>query len=284
MSTFAKIMVVVNLILAVLFLASAGTLHGSAESWKARHDQVVTTKDQNIQALENQVKAKSGDLDTARSENRSLDTRASTAEGQLKQLNDSNGLLMREIETKNGEIQKLTAAVTDAANSIKDQTARNEQLSNQLAQKSADLAQTKEKLKTSDENLARETARADSSEKATAAAEAANVALTNALDASNTLTAAYKAKFGALSDVAVTAAVKGVIQSASAKDDVFVLSVGSKDGVKVGYEFTVSRGSNYVTTIIVDSVFPNNAACHTKQGMKKLDAQAGDSVSTASAL
>jgi len=284
MSTFAKIMVVVNLILAVLFLASAGTLHGAAESWKKRHDDAVAQKDQNIQALENQVKAKSGELDTARSENRSLDTRASTAEGQLKQLNDSNALLMREIETKNGEIQKLTAAVTDAANSVKDQTGRNEQLSNQLAQATADLAQLKDKLKTSEENLARETARADSSEKATAAAEAQNVSLTNELDASRTLTAAYKAKFGALSDVAVTAAVKGVIQSASAKDDVFVLSVGSKDGVKVGYEFTVSRGSNYVTTIIVDAVYPNNASAHSKSGMKKMDAQAGDTVSTASAL
>ena len=284
MSTFAKVMVVVNLILAIAFLASAGTLHGAAESWKSKHDQVMTTKNEQIAAQDNQLKAKGTQLEQAAGEARSLDAAKQTAEGQLKLLNDSNGVLNRELENKTGEIKKLQDNLTDATNAVKDQTARNEQLANQLAQAVADLKQTQEKLATAEENGARETARADNAEAAVAAAAKTNKSVSENLDATSTALLAYQKKFGPLGDAVAVKPVSGVVQAASSKDDVFVVSVGSADGVKVGYEFTVSRGPNYVSTIVIDSVFANHAAGHTKSGMKKMDVQSGDKVATVTGL
>lgn len=285
MSMFAKVMVIVNLVLAVAFLAAAGTLHGAAESWKGQYAQLDTQKTQTIQALEGQLKAAGAEKDQLRTEARALEGRAQAAEAVQKQQADGNANLMRQIETQNGEIQKLTAATTDNANAIKAQTDRNEQLMNQNAQLAADLKQTQEKLTTADDFGARETQRADNAERSLAAAEATNKSLTETLDGANTSLTAYQKKFGSLGDaVAVTKAVKGVVQAASSPDDVFVLSVGGKDGVKVGYEFTVSRGDKYVSTIVIDTVFPNHSAGHTKTGMKKMDVQAGDSVATATGL
>lgn len=284
MSTFAKVMVVVNLILAVLFLAAAGTLHGSSESWQKKYDEVVKAKDQIISATDAQLKAKTAQHETAVSEARSLDAGKQAAEAQLKQLNDSNGVLQRELETKNGEIAKLQSNLTDAAKAVSDGNARNEQLSTQLSQASADLKQTQEKLTTTQENLTREAARADTAEKGLAAAEATNKTQWNDLDAANTLIKAYSVKFGPLADSAVEKALAGVIQAGDAKADVFIVSLGANDGVKIGYEFTVSRGSNYVSTIVIDAVFPQHASGHTKPGMKKSDVQPGDRAATASAL
>ena len=284
MSTFAKIMVVVNFVLAFAFLAAAGTLHGAAESWKDKHTGDTKRLNDDINNLQAQLKAKQNDLDVARSEAGTARTEAEAAKASLKLMNDSNAALMRELETKNGQIAKLEAAITDTAGAVKDQTARNEALSNQLAQADAERKQTIEKLRTSDENLAREAARADSAEKAVAAHEASIKKMTYEMVAMNTTIVAYQKTYGALSDKIAVQAVRGVIQNLSAKDDVFVLSVGSKDGVKVGYEFTVSRGDHYVTTLVVDSVYPNHAAAHTKPGMKKLDPQAGDAVATATGL
>lgn len=284
MSMFAKVMVIVNLVLAVAFLAAAGTLHGAAESWKGQYGQLETQKNQTIQALEGQLKAKGAENDQLRTEARALEGRAQAAEAVQKQQSDSNATLKAQYDTQSAEIAKLQANTTDLANAVKSQTDRNEQLMNQNSQLSADLKQTQEKLTTSDEVGARETQRADNAERSLAAAEATNKSLSETLDAANTTITAYQKKFGSFGDMVAVKAVKGVVQAASSPDDVFVLSVGGKDGVKVGYEFTVSRGDKYVSTIVIDSVFPNHSAGHTKTGMKKMDVQAGDSVATATGL
>lgn len=284
MSTFAKVMVVVNLILAVLFLSSAGTLHGAAESWQKKYDVIVRSKDDQIAALDSQVKAKDAQVTQAQAEARALDAAKSTAEGQLKMANDGNAVLKGELDTKNGEIAKLQSNLTDVAKAVSDQTARNEQLQTQVAQLTADNGKLKGEVATLTENLAREVARADNAEKGAAALEATNKTQWNDLDSATTQLAAYKAKFGPLADASVEKALAGVINAGDAKADVFIISLGANDGVKVGNEFTVSRGSNYVSTIVIDAVFPQYSSGHTKAGMKKTDAAPGDRVATASAL
>lgn len=284
MSTFAKIMVVVNFVLAFAFLAAAGTLHGAAESWKDKHTADSKRLNEDINNLQAQLKAKQSELDQARSEAGTARTEAEAAKSQLMLLNSSNAALKAEIDTKNGQIAKLEASLLDATGAVKDQTARNETISNQLAQADAERKQKIEELRTSEENLARETARAASAEEVVAAAEAKIKTMTDEADAMHTTIVGYQKIFGPLSDMVAVTPVKGVIQAASPKDDVIVISVGSKDGVKTGYEFTVSRGDHYVSTIVVDSVFPNHAAAHTKSGMKKMDVQAGDAVATATGL
>lgn len=284
MSTFAKVMVVVNFILAIAFLAAAGTLHGAAESWKGKHDALNTAKTNEISALEGQLKSKQNQVDQLLGETRSLEARAQAAEVVQKHQADSNAVLKGELDTKNAEISKLQSNLTDATNAVKEQTARNEQLMNQLAGETAAHKQTQEKLATAEEFGARETQRADNAEKSLASAEATNKSLTDRLDSAMTQIKVYETTRGALSVAAVTAAVKGVVQAASASDDVYIVSVGSNEKVKVGYEFTVSRGDKYVSTIVIDSVFPNHAAGHTKPGFKKADIQPGDAVATATGL
>lgn len=285
MSTFAKIMVVVNFVLAIAFLAAAGTLYGSAESWQLKHKSLTDSSQQEIAALNAQLKTSREELATARNERASMETRSATAEGQLKQLSDSNANLMRELQEKNAEIAKFQASTTELTAAVTAQTGRNEQLSNQVAQLTADKATVDEASKTLTENLTRETARADNAEKDLATAQAANKTLTDQVDQLTVHVAAYRAKVGPLpGGETVTAPVRGVVQRASAKDDIYVISVGQKDGVKVGYEFTVSRGGKYVSTIVVDAVYPNHAAARTKTGMKKSDVMDGDSIATPTGL
>jgi septal ring factor EnvC (AmiA/AmiB activator) len=284
MSTFAKIMVVVNFVLAIAFLAAAGTLYGSAESWQRKWTSLDTEKKSEIASLEGQLKARGEELATARTERASLETRTAAAEAVQKTLTESNANLMREIQTKNAEIAKHQSAVTDLTNSVKEQTQRNETLSNQLAQATADKNSVSDQAKTLEENLARETQAREAAEKQVAALEGTNKTMTDRLDSVSVELAAYKKAHGPLAIGTVMAPVHGVVQRASARDDIYVISVGSKDKVEVGYEFTVSRGDHYVSTIVVDAVYANHAAAHTKPGMKKLDVMEGDAVATPTGL
>jgi hypothetical protein len=77
------------------------------------------------------------------------------------------------------------------------------------------------------------------------------------------------------------APVRSVIQAASNRDDVFVISAGSKDGVVVGDEFGVHRGGQVVATLVVDKVFPNYASARVKPGTTRTELKAGDEVRSA---
>jgi hypothetical protein len=78
--------------------------------------------------------------------------------------------------------------------------------------------------------------------------------------------------------------IRGRIQAGDLKADVYVLSVGSKDGVETGDEFTISRGDRYVSTIVVDAVFPNHSAGHAKPAMRKSDIAVDDVAEIATPL
>lgn len=280
MSLFAKIMVVVNLILAVVFLAAAGTLHGAAYSWKSKKTEVEAAKNAQIATVEAQRDAKEKENVGIRDQQRATEQRAVAAEAVQKTLNEGNANLAAENARLKAENEKFQANLTELAKSVQDQTGRNKELSDQLSTSEAERKAALEQVATLTQNLAGETARADDAEKNVAAGEVARVKLADDLGRTSTELAAYKIKYPPLGAAAMMKSVNGVVAQASAKDDVYVLSVGSKDGVEIGYEFTVFRGNEYVSTIVVDTVYPNYSAGRTKAGTKKSDVKAGDSAAT----
>ena len=74
--------------------------------------------------------------------------------------------------------------------------------------------------------------------------------------------------------------LRAVVSAADPRADIYILSVGKKDGVEAGYEFTVYRGNEYISTIVVDKVFENYASGTTKKGMKRKDVMPGDEAAT----
>lgn len=280
MSVFAKIMVVVNLILAALFLAAAGTLHGATEDYKAQ-----LAKEKEGRAGDNSKSAallqeRDASLTTVRGQLGVASSRADVAEVKAKTAEESAAAVNAENAKLKANDEQIRAANAELTKTTGDLTKRNETLSNELATAQAEKKQALEKASTLEENLERERARGDNAEKSLAAAEATNKQLTEQLDKTTVELQAYKKTYPSLGTTAMTKAVNGVISAGDAKADVWVLSVGSKDGVEVGYEFTVSRGSSYVSVLVVDAVYPNYSSARTKSGTKKADAQPGDSVST----
>ncbi|MCE9584516.1 MAG: hypothetical protein K8T20_18665 [Planctomycetes bacterium] len=81
-------------------------------------------------------------------------------------------------------------------------------------------------------------------------------------------------------DLAECPQIDGVILGVSDKVNLVLISVGNKDNVKVGYKFTVYRGSEYVSKLVVDKVEDTWAACRELLEFRKVDIQQGDSVST----
>lgn len=280
MSMFAKIMVVVNFILAVAFLAAAGTLLGAAEDYKGKYEAYKKQAEADLKAKEDQVAAADSTAKANQDKFVGADKGRVAAEASLKTLSDSNQQLA-------SAFAQLKSSYDKIADSQKDLQGQNAGLNSQLDKTRADLATSEAARKEADakgkatsDELAREVQSRETAEKGLAAATAEQKALQEQLDAASTRLAIYQKEKGPLTSAMVMEDVKGVVQAVDNKNDIYVISVGSKDKVAVGYEFTVYRGSEYVSTIVIDRVFPNYASGMTKSGTKKRDVQAGDECAT----
>jgi chromosome segregation ATPase len=280
MSLFAKIMVVVNFILAVAFLAAAGTLLGAAEDYKGKYEKALADATTERTDLQAQVTAAGKRGDEAQSRFTESEKSLATASAQLKQLSASNDQLSEANRQIRANMDKLAEAQKDLQGKNSEQSATIDKLRGEL---STSEAARKEALARGDqlaESLARETQDKETAEKALAAAETAQKDMAETLDSQKTTIERYKREKGDLTGAVSMKDVDGVIQAADNKVDIYILSVGQKDGVEVGYEFTVYRGSDYVATVVVDKVFANHASATTKAGTKRRDINPGDEAST----
>ena len=280
MSMFAKIMVVVNFILAVAFLAAAGTLLGAAEDYKGKYEGYKKSAESEKADLNAQITAAQNKTNEVQGRYNDSEKAKVTAESQLKQLQDSNAQLNEANRQTRASLDKLAGAQTDLQSRLADLNKQLDAVRGDLSTSEAGRKETDAKNKAQADEIARLTQDKETAEKALAAAETAANELREQLDTSSTLLARYKAEKGALSGGVTMASVKGVVQAVDNKVDIYVISVGSKDKVEVGYEFMVYRGSDYVSTIVIDKVFPNYASGRTKPGTKKRDVMAGDECAT----
>jgi hypothetical protein len=74
--------------------------------------------------------------------------------------------------------------------------------------------------------------------------------------------------------------IDGHVVGVSKTVNLVVISVGEEDGVRVGFEFTVHRGNAFVGKLIVEKVFPKQAACRVLLDMTKDRVREKDRVST----
>ena len=57
-----------------------------------------------------------------------------------------------------------------------------------------------------------------------------------------------------------------------------IISLGAEDGVRPGYRYTVSRGSQYVGMIEITDVQAKQSAGRSIKSLQKIDLQRGDRV------
>ncbi len=280
MSLFAKIMVVVNFLLAVAFLAAAGTLLGAAEDWKKKYEETDQHAKTEIANKTAQIENDKTTIQQKDAKAADLQQKLSASDAQLKQLDDSN----KAVEAANADLRAALSKLSDAQKDLQSQNAEKDKAitttRNDLATSEAARKDAEAKLKATQDALAQEQQNRETAEKGLKEAETAQTALAAKNDELATTVERYRQEKGPLTGAIAMEPVHGVVQAVSNKDDIYVISVGSKDKVKVGYEFTVYRDSEYVSTIVIDKVFPNYASGRTKPGTKRRDVQAGDECTT----
>ncbi len=280
MSLFAKIMVIVNLILAVAFLAAAGTFLNATQSWKDKHVKDTARLADEVSNVSAQRDAQQAEKDNALGAKRSAETRAAASDAKATTAGESMIELHQLNESLRQNLESLTTNQGDLQSRLGELNTQIDALRSELETASAEKGAALDQVKTLQENVARLDQGVTDAEAIAAAGEAANESLRDQLDRITTENTALKASGASMSGAIAMKKVDAKVQAADNGVDIYILSVGSSDGVTEGYEFHVYRGNTYVATVVVDKVFPNHCSTHVKDGLKKSPIRPGDNAST----
>lgn len=260
MSTVAKVFVVLNFLLAALFLGSASALLGHSDNWKARHERDTAT----LTAQLTTEKNKSAALESEKAKLETDKNNAEKAAGESKRE-------AQVVQTNNATLKEKFDALATAHQSLQRQA--------QIAQSTIDNLQ-----KLVDVLNNGRKADIDSLNKANDEKNAA-VKMQNALEANLAdLQRQYKDVLAKLSESSTSLERANFelenwrkkhpgdgpgteqpyqtakVLTADNANNIVVISLGAEDGVKVGYRYTISRGNQYIGTLTVTSTQAKMAA------------------------
>lgn len=278
MSILARVFVVMNLILSVVFFGTSAALFKTRLDWRKAYNDI---KDETTKSLEElktrngEIVRKVGDLETTIIGLRASETQLSK---QSKQLTEDLGEAQKKIQVA----QATTKSATDVS----------QQLTKNLEAKDGAYASLQEQLEKTKSELG------DAVEQRLQAVQRFNSIALDLEKAQTELSDARKeyqvltSRFDSIKlqlDVAIgqgfnvkgaVRPVDGLVTAVESSERLVVLSVGQDQKVEPGYEFTIYRGESFIGKVKVIKVFPDLSGAQiifTKDGE---EIQKGDKAST----
>lgn len=289
MNLIVKSFIFINLILGALLCSIMIVLFTSRQDWKlkassvqSQYEKVKATLEKTEKELTEQLKAKELSVDTLQQENSTLHTRLDEVKAKL----EEGASKKKEMEQQLFESQSKVSQLEEQNNRTnQDLTEAREQLVK--ARESAELARSnlidlremvvfmeKEKgklrgdIEINEAKIKAQLEELTKKDRILARLEARGIDLEATDEA-----------FGPRGpEVPLNAKVIAVRPEVN----IVMLSIGSSDAVKEGYEFTVYNGATYKGKVQVESIYPNMCSAKIVPGLtaKNQTIQEGDSAST----
>jgi len=280
MSVIAKILIVLNLVLAVVFLGASATFLGQQESWKKKHDDLKTATTAEIADITAQ---RDGAQRTARDQENLASTkqaRITELEGTLEAKEADYTQITERYNTLLGQYERLSQTYKDAVALNDSLTQKNNALVNEK-----DAALTAKREAIAAQNAAETEQKRLEGELESMQGQLAELAkrmtaLSDEHESQTVLLEAYVEKFGSLADVMNPPTIKARVTAVDNDLNIVMLSVGRDDQVKVGFAFTVYRGDEYIGKVIIDKVEADYASGYSVKELEQGAIQVGDDATT----
>jgi DNA repair exonuclease SbcCD ATPase subunit len=280
MSVVAKILIVLNLVLAVAFLSGAASFHGQKEAWKKTYEDLDAATSTEIADLKETVQAKEGDFRQQQQKANDYKNERDTAIAKVEQADAANVQLKENFNRLQADLGRLSETYKQALAQI-DQL-RNDK-NTLINEKDVALTEKRDAIgKMNDAQVEQkrlESELMDLTDKA-AGLEKQIVAMAKEIESAGVMLQAYKDKFGTITEWINVPALTAKVTGVNAEHNIVILSIGMDDGVKAGYEFTLYRGDKYVGKVIVDDVQKDHCSGYSKKELQAGDIAVGDDART----
>jgi chromosome segregation ATPase len=277
MSTVAKILVVLNLALALVFLGSASNFLGKQESFQDKlkqeqdaHDVTRTEKQKEIDALETMRSNLVAEKNNLSDERTKHQTEAQRLLAEVTHLREAYDQLAENATRAQRAVDQLTNSL-NATRQLNDSLTRdNANLRTNLTKSQDDRDAKVSMVNSLQMQLQNETEKGKSLESQMAA-------LQERLERQAFRLEWYQKRFPGVEAVAQPPH-DGRILAADNGSNVFVISLGEEDGVKPGFQYIVSRGAEYIATIQINNVQARQSAGFALKDLSKGEVRRGDRV------
>jgi hypothetical protein len=282
MGTFAKIFIVVNLVLAVVVLGAVGTLLGTSEDWKGKYETKTAELEDIIAKKDAKITKLNQDLSTLRTEKNQLTQKTIDQAAQIAQQTQEWVVLKEKFNAQVASLQEQTKLLKDLEQNVEDARTRNQTLQGKLdtaleEKRAADRTADDLRNDLEREKLAKQAALDDLAQ---ANKENKNLSEDNDRKARTLAMVAKRGGLKFLEGLEPTEAVDGVVTGVDEPLNIVLISVGSDDKVEIGYTLTVYRGGAYLGKLLIDKVGPDWASGHMDPNETKEFPKRGDRVST----
>ena len=280
MSVVAKILIVLNLVLAVAFLSGAASFLGQKEAWKKQYEDLDARTSTEIANLKTQVDEKEGQF---RQQEEAANTAIREKETAIAKFEQADADNMKFLENYN----RLQADHNRLSETYKDALAQIDSLRNDknslITQKDNALSEKRDaigKMNDAQTEAQRLQSELMDMKDAVAGLEEKVVVMSKEIESAGVMLQAYKDKFGTITEWIDVPPMAAKVSAVNEEFNIVILSVGKDDGVKPGFEFTVYRGDKYIGKIIVDDVQKDHCSGFSKKELQSGAIEVGDDART----
>ncbi|MBI1853838.1 MAG: hypothetical protein HYR85_26170 [Planctomycetes bacterium] len=280
MNNLAKIFIVLNFVLSIFFLASAGVLLAKTDEWRAKYEAEATTHKSDVAALTTEksqiaqtLTTTSGDLSKSKSELGEANISREKYQHDWEAEQKTNNELRKSVEDASQTlktIQQTVASAQEQIGSMQKGKEEAEQKMREAVEKQRVAEAEVTRLKSESEDKSGQVGKlseqiADLNTKLEQAQTQIRIAIENGFD---------------MSKLAAMPAINGKIVEVDMKTGVVVLSVGAQAEIKKGYTLHVYRGQDYIGMVRVDAVYPDLSAASVVKLAPGKEIQKLDDVAT----
>jgi len=279
MSTVAKILVVVNLVLAGAFLASASNFLGQQENWKTKHDKTEARLEDQIRLTEGKLKESKEQYNAIEVQARATNIDNERLKTEGSQFRSQNDLIKQQFEQSASALERATIALEEAQKTIQ---AQREMVDGLQSERNTNLDAVRVALAAKEAAVRNLNEKAIQFETLLAGKQALESRIESLKQELNALRLTTQNAIALLPEGAdVPLAQPGHMGQILVVDgDLAVISLGAEDGVKPGFKYMISRGGQYVGELQITDVEAKKSAGRAIRSTKALPLQRGDRVST----
>lgn len=265
MTTMAKIFVVVNLILAGLGFGAAAALLGAQDNYKVALEETSKKAQETQQRLANELRDKESEVRQQRARASDATAAATQAESEkttlqneLNKAKEINGQLLSTNQAYSSELKtlrELLGNLTSALETMREKTVEQTNLASEWQRKfqeseseNARLTQTVNQQ--AEENTTLQAARAD---------------LEKTIKEQKFWLDAYRRKYGPIGEPRQLPDGTVLSVKRTGVGTFVALSVGRKDGLRIGDEYHLSRADKYVGRVEVIRLTADSAFCRADE-------------------
>jgi len=280
MSVVAKILVVLNLFLAIGFLGASATFLGVQENYKVQLAETSARMQTEIDDLTAQKQKLGKDLSDQRALSAEKQANNEGLTAKLEQQLQEMGTLKEGHNQLLGQFELLSQTAKDLKDSINTLSADKDRL---IKEKDGAIG---EKRTAVDEknNAVTEQKRLENEilgfQDQVAELEKRLTATATRLEDTDLVVALYRAEFGDIARAKGMKAIAAVVAGSNPDLNIVLLTVGRDDGVELGYKFTIYRNNEYVATVVVDKVEKDHCSGYSQKEVERLPITVGDKGTT----